>query len=101
LRRRGAAHHRDDTDDADDADDADAGASVAAVGGGIGVLGLLGALGCEAVFWTGTGSKEVRKDIVAPLGAVLWIGTIVGAVAAGAGGALYLAGSPDEDKRVE
>jgi hypothetical protein len=78
-----------------------AGASVAAVGGGVGVLGLLGALGCEAVFWTGTGSKDVRKDIVAPLGSVLWIGTIVGAVAAGAGGALYLAGSPDEDKRVE
>lgn len=78
-----------------------AGASVAAVGGGVGVLGLLGALACEAVFWTGTGSKEVRKEIVAPLGSVLWIGTVVGAVAAGAGGALYLAGSPEEDKRVE
>lgn len=78
-----------------------AGASVAAVGGGVGVLGLLGALACEAVFWTGTGSKEVRKDIVAPLGSVLWIATIVGAVGAGAGGALYLAGSPDEEKRVE
>ena len=78
-----------------------AGASVGAVGGGVAVLGLLGALGCEAIYWTGTGSKEVRADIVAPLGGALWIGTIVGAVAAGAGGALYLAGTPNELKRVE
>lgn len=78
-----------------------AGASVAAVGGGVAVLGLLGALGCEAIILTGSGDKETRRDIVVPLGAALWIGTIVGTVAAGAGGALYLAGSPDEDKRVE
>jgi len=65
------------------------------------VIGLLGALGCEALYWTGTGSKEVREEIVAPLGAALWIGTIVGVVAAGAGGALYLAGTSDETKRVE
>ena len=78
-----------------------AGAAVGAVGGGVAVLGLLGALGCEALYWTGTGSKEVREEIVAPFGAALWIGTIVGVVAAGAGGALYLAGTSDDLKRVE
>jgi hypothetical protein len=37
--------------------------------------------------------------VIAPLGSVLWITTIVGAATAGAGGAVFLAGAPpDEDK---
>jgi hypothetical protein len=35
------------------------------------------------------------------MGSALWIGTAVGAVAAGVGGGLYLAGSPDEGKTIE
>lgn len=76
-----------------------AGVATAGVGGGLGALALLGALGCEAIFWTGTGTADTRKNVIAPMGAVLWIATVVGAATAGAGGAVYLAGSPDtEDK---
>ncbi|MDP2339578.1 MAG: hypothetical protein Q8O67_01360 [Deltaproteobacteria bacterium] len=71
-----------------------AGAAVASVGGGLGVLALLGALTCEAVFWTGSGPAATRKDVVAPLGSVLWVGTIVGVAAAGAGAGVFLAGAP-------
>jgi hypothetical protein len=78
-----------------------AGAATAAVGGGLGALSLLGALSCEAIFWTGIGSKDTRKDIVAPLGGVLWIASIVGGLVAGAGGGLYLAGAPPEEKTVD
>lgn len=78
-----------------------AGATVGGIGGGVAVLGLLGALTCEAIFWTGTGPAATRKDVIAPLGSVLWIGAIVGAVAAGVGGGLYLAGSPDEARSIE
>ena len=36
---------------------------------------------------------------LAPMGAVLWIATVVGVATAGAGGAVYLAGAPPtEDK---
>lgn len=76
-----------------------AGVATAAVGGGLGGLALLGALGCEAIFWTGTGTADTRKTVIAPMGAVLWIATVVGAATAGAGGAVYLAGAPaTEDK---
>lgn len=78
-----------------------AGATVGGIGGGVAVLGLLGALTCEAIFWTGTGPAATRKDVIAPLGSGLWIGAIVGAVAAGVGGGLYLAGSPDEARSIE
>lgn len=76
-----------------------AGVATAAVGGGLGGLALLGALGCEAIFWTGTGTADTRRDVIAPMGAVLWIATVVGVATAGAGGAVYLAGAPaTEDK---
>jgi hypothetical protein len=71
-----------------------AGAAVASVGGGLGALALLGALSCEAIFWTGSGPADTRKNVVAPLGSVLWIGTIVGAAAAGTGAGVFLAGAP-------
>lgn len=79
-----------------------AGASIAGVGGGLGAIGLLGALGCEAIFWTGTGPADTRKNIIAPLGAAMWVGAIVGTAAAALGGGLYLAGAPDTGpKRLE
>lgn len=74
-----------------------AGAAVASVGGGLGALALLGALSCEAIFWTGTGSADSRKNLVAPLGSVLWIGTVVGAAAAATGAGIFLAGAPAAD----
>ena len=75
------------------------GVATAAVGGGLGALSLLGALGCEAIFWTGTGTADTRRNVIAPTGAVLWVATIVGAATAGVGGAVYLAGAPPtEDK---
>ena len=70
------------------------GAAVASVGSILGALSLLGALGCEAIFWTGTGSADARKDVVAPLGAVLWVATMVGGAAAATGGGILLAGAP-------
>ncbi len=76
-----------------------AGVTVAGVGGGIGALALLGALSCEAIFWTGTGTAETRKDVIAPLGSVLWISTIAAGVVAGVGGAVFLAGAPPEDPK--
>jgi hypothetical protein len=67
-----------------------AGAWAAGVGGGIGALALLGALGGEAVFWTGTGSKQTRQDVVAPFAQAMWLVTLAGAAAAGVGAALFL-----------
>lgn len=78
------------------------GAAVAAVGGGLGALALLGALSCEAIFWTGTGTAATRKDVIAPMGSVLWISTIVGVATAGVGGGIFLAGAPaTEDKGID
>lgn len=74
-----------------------AGVAVASVGGGLGALALLGALSCEAIFWTGTGTAETRKDVIAPLGSVLWIATTIAAVTAGIGGAVYFAGAPPDE----
>lgn len=71
-----------------------AGAAVAGVGGGLAVGGVLGGLACEALFWNGVGSAATRKDIVAPLGAAMWVGAIVGVAASALGGGLFLAGSP-------
>ncbi len=71
-----------------------AGAVTAGIGGGIGVIGLLGALSCEALYWTGTGPAATRRDVIAPLGAVMWVVSGVGVVAAGIGGALFFAGAP-------
>lgn len=71
-----------------------AGAITAGIGGGIGVIGLLGALSCEALYWTGTGPAATRRDVIAPLGAVMWVVTGVGVVAAGVGGGLFFAGAP-------
>ncbi len=76
-----------------------AGATIAGVGGGLAGLGVLGGLTCEAIFWTGTGPAATRKNVVAPLGSALWVGAIVGAVAAGVGGAVFLAGAPDDGKK--
>lgn len=76
-----------------------AGATIAGVGGGLSGLGLLGALTCEAIFWTGTGPAATRKNVVAPLGSALWVGAAVGAVAAGVGGGVFLAGAPDSGKK--
>jgi len=73
-----------------------AGAVTAGIGGGIGVIGLLGALTSEAVFWTGTGPAATRRDVVAPLGSVMWIVTAVGVVAAAVGGIVFVAGAPAE-----
>ncbi len=58
----------------------------AAVGGGVGGLALLGALGGEAVFWTGTGSKDARADLVRPFAQTMWVVMLAGAAAAGVGG---------------
>lgn len=73
-----------------------AGAVTAGIGGGVGVIGLLGALTSEAVFWTGTGPAATRRDVVAPLGSVMWIVTAVGVVAAAVGGIVFVAGAPAE-----
>jgi hypothetical protein len=71
-----------------------AGAVTAGIGGGIGVIGLLGALSCEALYWTGTGPAATRRDVIAPLGGVMWVVTGVGVAAAGIGGGLFFAGAP-------
>lgn len=71
-----------------------AGAVTAGIGGGVGVIGLLGALTSEAVFWTGTGPAATRRDVVAPLGSVMWIVSAVGVVAAAVGGIVFVAGAP-------
>jgi hypothetical protein len=68
-----------------------AGAWTAGIGGAVGALGLLGALGGEAVFWTGSGSKDVRSGLVRPLAQTMWLFTIAGAVSAGVGAGLYFA----------
>lgn len=78
-----------------------AGATVGGIGAGLGLVGLLGALTCEAIFWTGTGPAATRKDVVAPLGSAFWIGTVVGVIAGGAGGAMYLVGSPTEKAQID
>jgi hypothetical protein len=78
-----------------------AGVIVGGSGGALAVLGALGALSCEAIFWTGTGTKELRGDVVAPLGAALWVGALVGVVAGGAGLGLWVAGSPVDEPRLQ
>jgi hypothetical protein len=78
-----------------------AGVIVGGSGGALAVLGALGALSCEALFWTGTGTKELRGDVVAPLGAALWVGALIGVVAGGAGLGLWLAGSPVDEARLQ
>jgi len=78
-----------------------AGAWTAGIGGGVGALGLLGALGGEAVFWTGSGTKEVRGGIVRPFSQAMWFVAIAGAAAAGAGAGLYFAGPPAAPARLD
>ncbi len=71
-----------------------AGAVTAGIGGGVGVIGLLGALTSEAIFWTGTGPAATRRDVIAPLGSVMWIVTGVGIVAAAVGGVIFVTAAP-------
>ena len=71
-----------------------AGAVTAGTGGGVAVIGLLGALTSEAIFWTGTGPAVTRRDVIAPLGAVMWIASAVGVVAAAVGVVVVVVGSP-------
>ena len=78
-----------------------AAAWTAGIGGGVGALGLLGALGGEAVFWTGSGTKEVRGGIVKPFAQAMWFVTMVGAAAAGVGGAIYLSEVPPDPARLD
>ena len=74
------------------------GFAAAAVGGGIAVIGFAGAVTCEALFWSGTGSANTRRDVVAPLGAVFWVTSATGLLASGVGGLLwYVGGVPAED----
>ncbi len=77
-----------------------AGVIVGGSGGALAVLGTLGALSCEAIYWTGTGTKELRGDVVAPLGAALWVGALIGVVTGGAGLGLWLAGTPVDEARL-
>jgi hypothetical protein len=70
---------------------------VAGVGGGVFAVGLLGALTSEAVFWTGTGPAEIRKNVVAPMGGVFWVVSALGLLTAGVGGVLALTQGPPGD----
>ncbi|HEY1099511.1 MAG TPA: hypothetical protein VGF99_11315, partial [Myxococcota bacterium] len=73
------------------------GAVVGGVGAGVGAIGLIGALTSEAIFWTGTGPAATRRDVIAPLGAVMWVVGGVGLVAAAVGGVVFLVSAPAED----
>ncbi len=71
-----------------------AGAMIGGIGGGVFTIGLLSALAAEAIFWTGTGPAATRRDVIAPLGSVMWVVTAVGGVAAITGGIIFLVGAP-------
>lgn len=66
---------------------------VLAIGGGV-VAGasFLGAVVCDLVYTDvlGVADKDARQDVIQPLGATLWVTTVLGVVAAGVGAALIL-----------